>query len=249
MTSKARRAPRKAIDGAEDVEALYLEFLRFFYQAGDREQAAKIAPRLEEALRSQPDVSRSIRGEEVRSLLAELRGDLVEAIRCRESEIRKILELHGLALNRPAWAYVVRQYDYGDVSDRLDLLAGLYAEQGDLEWAIKVLEESKQFCEAHNIPFDGQDLLDQFAQARVAANEGPQPAPESIDEAIKAAYLRLETPADELLIDDQLGRRFAEEVNRCLSPRASIPIKDVKRRLLALRRRGEAAGGLPRLRG
>ena len=59
-----------------------------------------------------------------------------------------------------------RQYDYSDLSDRLDILASLYAERGDLDRAVDLLQESKRFCESHQIPFDGQDLLDEYEQAR-----------------------------------------------------------------------------------
>jgi hypothetical protein len=61
---------------------------------------------------------------------------------------------------------VFRHYDYGDISDRLDLLAILYAEQGYLDRAIKTLEESKRFCESHEIRFDGGDLLEELEESR-----------------------------------------------------------------------------------
>jgi hypothetical protein len=108
----------------------------------------------------------SIREEEIRSLIAESRGDFAQAARSREAEIRKILQLHTLSVNTPGWEYVARQYDFSDVSDRLDLLAILYDELGDLDRAIATLRESKQYCESHEAPFDGQGLLDELEQAR-----------------------------------------------------------------------------------
>ena len=93
-----------------------------------------------------------------------MRGDLAEAVRRRESEIGKIRQLHSLVEDKPGRDYVFRQYDYSDLSDRLDILATLYAEQGDLDRAVDLLHESKQFCESHQIPFDGQDLLDEYEQ-------------------------------------------------------------------------------------
>jgi hypothetical protein len=111
---------------------------------------------LEKALNASPEYAASIRGEEVRSIIAEFREDLVGAIHSREAEIRKILELHALAAHTRNWDYVCRQYDFSDVSDRLDLLAILYDAQGDRDRATAILVESKQYCESHRIPFDGQ---------------------------------------------------------------------------------------------
>ncbi|MGA7497752.1 MAG: hypothetical protein WBX00_13595, partial [Isosphaeraceae bacterium] len=119
-----------------------------------------------------------------------------EAIRRRECEIRKILELHSLACGKPGWAYVFRQYDYGDVSDRLDLLASLYANVGDWERAIATLRESKAYCDGHGIPFDGQDLLDEFEQERASPERGAERKGQ-LDQALAA------------LIDDLVALREA----------------------------------------
>ena len=172
-----RKVPRNrpvAAGTADEIEILYVDLLRSFYEEEDRERAKAVARRLEAALADHPEYAVSIRAEEIRSLLAELRGDLVEAIRNRESEIRKILELHSLSRDKPSWEFVLRQYDYSDISDRLDLLATLYADQGDLDRAIATLYESKQFCESHRVLFDGQELLDEFEQKRRAAGEDRQ---------------------------------------------------------------------------
>jgi hypothetical protein len=166
MKNKLRRGPNPEAEAADEIETLYQEFLRAFYEDEDRERARDVAVRLEVALQNRPEFAGSIRAEEIRSLLAELNGDYAEAIRRRESEIRKILELHSLAANKPSWKSVFRQYDYGDLSDRLDLLAALYADQGDLDRAVDVLRESRRLCESHGIPFDGQDLLDEYEQAQ-----------------------------------------------------------------------------------
>src|SRR5262249_40617941 len=122
MASKVSNNRQKATTEEDETEVLYHELLHWFFEEEDRERALAVATRLEAALGHRPDVGASIRGEEIRSLLAELRGDLVEAIRSRESEIRKILELHSMAVNTPSWACVLRQYDFSDISDRLDLL-------------------------------------------------------------------------------------------------------------------------------
>jgi hypothetical protein len=165
MSSKVmrnhRRPARKAA-GLKELDALYADLLHHYYEEVDEVRAERIGRKLEKALASRPDFAASIRGEEVRSLLAELRGDLDNAIRSREAEIRKILELHTLTVNTPHWKYVARQYDFSDVSDRLDLLAILYNLHGDPQRAIAILKESQQFCAAHRIPFDGQDVLDEI---------------------------------------------------------------------------------------
>ena len=124
---------------------------------------------METLLADSSEFSSSIRGEEIRSLIAELRGDLAEAARSREAEIRKILELHALAANTANWSYVSSQYDFSAVSDRLDLLATLYDALGQLDRAIATLLESKNYCQSHSIPFDAQDLLEELTQARNGA--------------------------------------------------------------------------------
>lgn len=165
MASKSTSNGRPAVAESDHAEALYLEFLKAFYDDGDLDRARALAPRLERASAS-PAWSGSIRTEEVRSLIAELGGDFGEAARCREAEIRKILELHVLAANTPHWPAVARQYDHGDVSDRLDLLALLYDRQGQTDRAIAVLHESRDYCRSHHVRFDGADVLRELEGAR-----------------------------------------------------------------------------------
>jgi len=160
------RKTQKSACNEDNLHSLYLEFLKRFYEDGDRKQARKLATRLEQALASSPDDAAAIRGDEIRSLLAELRGDFAEAARCRETEIRRILELHSLVVNTPSWDYVSRRYDFSDVSDRLDLLALLYDKQGDLDRAIATLIESRDYCQSHKIPFDGREILEELEQDR-----------------------------------------------------------------------------------
>lgn len=167
MTAKPKHLSAVSRD-TESVESLYVELVRLFYEEGDREGADLIAARLDAVLAARPDVAESIRGEEIRSIIAELRGDMVQAIRSREAEIRKILELHSTTRHTPHWEFVSRRYDDGDVSDRLDLLAVLYDEHGDTPRAIATLRESKHYCEQHGIPFDGQDVLDELQAERGA---------------------------------------------------------------------------------
>jgi hypothetical protein len=165
MVSKQRSGPNRK-SRPSDVETLYWQLLEQFYEHGNRRAARKIAERLERALAASPEVADSIRGEEIRSLLAEVHGDLAEAARSREAEIRKILQLQALAAHAPTWESVSRHYDFSDVSDRLDLLAILYEKQGDTDRAIATLFESRDYCQAHDISFDSQDLLDELQRSR-----------------------------------------------------------------------------------
>jgi hypothetical protein len=50
--------------------------------------------------------------------------------------------LHRISINTPGRDFVLRAYDYSDLSDRLDLLAILYHDVGDVRKAIRVLKES-----------------------------------------------------------------------------------------------------------
>ncbi len=153
MTNKVNH---RQAHSAHDIETLYLDLLHSFYEEEDHERSRDVAERLEAALAERPNFAGSIRGEEVRSLIAELRGDLAEAVRHRESEIEKIRQLHGLVEDNPGRDYVFRQYDYSDLSDRLDILATLYAEQGDLERAVEILQESQRFCESTRFRLTGR---------------------------------------------------------------------------------------------
>ena len=39
----------------------------------------------------------------------------------------------------------------------------LYDQAGDTRKAVRLLEESKEYCRRHGIPFDGQDVLDELS--------------------------------------------------------------------------------------
>ncbi len=97
-------------------------------------------------------------------MVYETRGDLRKAIDHRENEVRLIRRLHDLARFAPSQELVLRDYGYGDLSDRLDLLATLYHDNGNLDKALAVLQESKQLCQTHGIAFDGEDLLEEYSR-------------------------------------------------------------------------------------
>jgi hypothetical protein len=250
MSSKVHKKRVESDRDPGDLDSLYLEFVKHYYENNDRERAAPLARQLESLLADSPEYADTIKAEEICSLIAQFRGNLSAAIQSREAEIRKILELHALSVNTPGWEYVSRKYDFDDVSDRLDLLAILYDEQGELDRAIAVLMESKQYCESHKIPFDAPDLLDELEQVRATRAELPTPrngSRDKLDDAIRRAYVEFGTVADEIVVMDKLSRKFTQDVNRLLAGTISVSIQDVKRRLLTLRRRGQARGGLPRL--
>jgi hypothetical protein len=234
----------------QNIEDLYLRLLQAFYEDEDRDEAHKVGKLLEVELASRPDFAESIRGDEVRSLLAELSGDLASATQWRESEIRKIFELHILAQGTAGWASVQKQYDYSDIGDRLDLLANLYAQTGNYRRALDVLEESKNFCASHQIPFDGADLLEEFTTQIQKSSVNPEENrvdQRLLDVAIIETYKTLNTSVEQILIDDQKSRRFHEEVSRRLPEGMEVSAISAKKRLVNLRRRGQDRGGLPRL--
>ncbi len=186
MNRPAQHSSPKCSADLRELERLYHSLVKAFYGKGDREGTRKVVARLEQKLAASPEYSRSIRGEEIRSLIAEFRGDFAEAARSREAEIRKILELHARTANTASWEYVSRQYDFSDVSDRLDLLAILYDSQGELERAVSTLLESKHYCESHRIPFDSEDLLRELQQAHERGRSRPSVRPVRRSTPVKA---------------------------------------------------------------
>jgi hypothetical protein len=169
MSAKTRMNGTNAASSHQDVETLYLKLLKRYYEEGDREKAKPLADEIEALLAASPVEAHSIRGEEIRSIIADLRGNLAAAIQSREAEIRKILELQTRTLNTPHWSFISQHYGFSDVSDRLDLLAILYDQSGELDRAIATLQESKDYCALHSIEFDAQDLLTELLQSRSAA--------------------------------------------------------------------------------
>lgn len=70
----------------------------------------------------------------------------------------------------------------------------------------------------------------------------------SLDSAIIEEYTKLAVPADRIIADPQLAAAFRDAVNLHLPTELQVDQPTLNRRLLNLRRRGEANGGLPRLR-
>jgi hypothetical protein len=162
MKTKTSRTRRTFYHEWDEIDYLYMKILDWFYGKGNRRKALPFCARLEALLKKTPDAHEAILGEECWSLICEVRGDLAGAIAYREREIELIKRLHRISVNTPGRDIVLQRYDYSDWSDRLDLLAILYHDAGDLRKAIQVLKESRRLCQRHGIPFDGKDLLRDF---------------------------------------------------------------------------------------
>ena len=113
----------------------------------------------------------AIFAEECRSLAHEAKGDLGKAIHHRLNEIRLIRRLHEISYHTANADFVLRQYSYADLADRLDLLAVLYHDRGHLDQALSTLRESKQVCKRHGIRFDGEDLLHEYLKEKGSSSD------------------------------------------------------------------------------
>jgi tetratricopeptide (TPR) repeat protein len=150
----------------DEIDHLYDKLLYWLYQRADPEKARSYAQRLEQLLPQADPRHDAIFGEECWSLVNEARGDLAKAIEHRENEIRLIHDLRRFASGKPYESIALKGYDYGDLSDRLNLLATLYHSLGNLDKAISTLQESKQICQRHGIPFDAEGILREYLDER-----------------------------------------------------------------------------------
>lgn len=169
MKTETIRTQRKFHGAWDEIGYLRMKILDWFYGKGNRRKALPFCARLEALLEKTPEAHEAILGEECWSLIREVQGDLAGAIAHREREIELIKRLHRISVNTPGRDFALRGYDYSDWSDRLDLLAILYHDAGNLQKAIQVLKESQRLCQRHGIPFDGKDLLRDYL-AVAAAN-------------------------------------------------------------------------------
>lgn len=166
MKTKTIRTQRKFHGAWDEIGYLRMKILDWFYDRGNGQKAFPFCARLEALLERTPEAREAILGQECWSLICEVRGDLAGAIAYREREIELIKRLHRISVNTPGREFALRGYDYSDWSDRLDLLAILYHDAGDIAKAIRVLKESRRLCKRHGIAFDGENLLrDYLAEA------------------------------------------------------------------------------------
>ena len=148
------------------IDDVYHQLLHWYYDRQNLAKARPIARRLERLLSEVSSDQQTILGEGAWSLVLECKGDLLGAIQRRENEIQLIKRLLQIASKAPDPQAILKHYDYSDLGDRLDLLAILYHDAGNLEQALKVLRQSKLLCENHGIPFDGKDLLEDYLAAK-----------------------------------------------------------------------------------
>jgi hypothetical protein len=164
MRDKAPPTKRKFATDWEEIDYLYFKILHWFYGRHDRRRASAFADRLWRLVAEADPKEEAILGASCRAILAEVEGDLHAAIRYRKKEIALLRRLQQLI---PP-AEVMPGPD--DISDRLDLMAILYWNLGDLAQAERILEESKQLCESSGIKFDGKDLLRDVRKERLLEN-------------------------------------------------------------------------------
>jgi tetratricopeptide (TPR) repeat protein len=161
MTTKALPLSPRAQKWRE-IDDAYHKLLYWYYDRQNLAKARPIARRLERLLSEVSSDQQTILGEGAWSLVLECKGDLLGAIQRRENEIQLIKRLLQISSKAPDPQAILKHYDYSDLGDRLDLLAILYHDAGNLEQALKVLRQSKLLCENHGIPFDGKDLLEDY---------------------------------------------------------------------------------------
>ncbi|MCI0681396.1 MAG: hypothetical protein L0Y71_04765 [Gemmataceae bacterium] len=161
MSKTVLRTKRKFSSIADEIEYVYQKLLHWFYPVRDPAKARRYASRLKRLLQRRKKVRPGIFTEECWSLVCEVEGDYLQAIRHRKNEIRLIRRLHSIT-SKDQWELVSRFYGYDDLSDRLDLLALLYDGIGQTDRAIKILRESKALCDRHGIPFDGEEILQEL---------------------------------------------------------------------------------------
>lgn len=162
MKTKSTRSRRKFRNEWDEIDYLYMKILDWWYGKEDRRKALPFCTRLQALLDRTPDAHEAVFGVECLSLIREVQGDLPGAITYREREIELMKRLLRIAAKHTHREFICRDRDYPDLSDRLDLLAILYHDAGDLQKAIQVLKDSRRLCRRHGIPFDGEDVLREY---------------------------------------------------------------------------------------
>lgn len=165
---------RRFIDPRDEAEHLYHKLLYWLYERRQPARARAFADRLARALPPAAAGEGAIFPEECWSLICEARGDTAGAIRHRENEVRLIGRLHKISRHGPQREAILRLHGYEDLCDRLDLLAVLYHESGQLDRAVQTLRESQRLCRHHGLAFDGADLLRDYLEEKRNARGGSE---------------------------------------------------------------------------
>jgi hypothetical protein len=161
MTNKSPPTRRKFNGPWDRADYLYHKLLYWLYERGLAAKAMPYARALEGILKRHYGGG-SIFPEECLSLAHECKGDLAGAIEHRLIEVRLLkrhLEVAEQSVHRDT---LLAQYGYSDLCDRLDLLATLYHDTGDVSQAVETLRESQSLCQRHCIDFDGKELIREY---------------------------------------------------------------------------------------
>lgn len=167
---------RRFDDLWDEIDYCLEKFLYWYDRQGDRGNAQPFADRIKGLLARVDAPEASILGRECLSLLAEFDGKLDAAIRHRKAEIALIDRLWTISLGTPQQRFALSTCGPAVLGDRLELLASLVAEAGDLDDAIRLLERSERLCAEHNVTFHGEDLLDDLREDRSQLAESTQRA-------------------------------------------------------------------------
>jgi tetratricopeptide (TPR) repeat protein len=162
---------RKFANEWDDIRDLYDRLLYWLYRQEDARKARPLADQLERLLPKADPTHDAIFGEECWSLVYEAKENLEKAISHRENEIDLIRRLHVISRNQPHENAATSGYEFSDLSDRPNLLATLYHDRGDLDKAIRTLDESKRLCAEHGIPFDGVDILREYSEEKPSTTD------------------------------------------------------------------------------
>lgn len=170
MLEKAPPTRRKFQGIWDQIKYLYHKTLYWAYEKQNWRQAQRFAVPLKRLVAEADPEAEAYLGMSCRALVAEVEGDLRKAIQFREREIDMIRRL--IQLDVPEGA----RLDLDELSDSLDLLALHYWELGDLPKALEILDQSKRYCAKHQIPFDGQDIIDEVrGELQAASRNGAVP--------------------------------------------------------------------------
>ena len=166
MKTKSPPERHRFADEWDEIDYLYHKLLYWLYERGSAERARQYADQLERILPKADPQHEAILGEECWSLLHEAKGDMRNAIHHRQNEIRLIRRLYDISQGKSYQRIALKDYGYDDLSDRLELLAILYHDSGQLEKALDTLEDAKKMCIDHGIPFDSENLLREYSEER-----------------------------------------------------------------------------------
>jgi tetratricopeptide (TPR) repeat protein len=145
------------------AESLYHRLLDLYYARGETARAVPVAFRLLRTIDKLDPNSEALLTLAARSVLAELDGDLDEAIRYRVREVEALDRLAG------AGTLDAAGFDAKDLRDRYELLANLCLDAGRLDESSRWLDRSRVHCKQHRIRFDGRDIDIALRRARKTA--------------------------------------------------------------------------------